>query len=186
MAVLRPTRAGHRLWLAGLLLALALPGCAGWRDALPGWPDALRFGGEEELDVAAPDLRAGVERVDAEAVHDFHTQATRFYGRLARRRFNTRATWRDEGLREFFRSESAFADYYAELAQALRVAAFERERPLSLEVLEFAFEAPGEARVRVRLLGEDGRPLRWGETELTRDDRWHRIDGRWWIVPGKL
>ena len=41
-------------------------------------------------------------------------------------------------------------------------------------------------RVRVRLTGENGRPLRWWETSLVREDRWERMDGRWWIIPGKL
>ena len=108
------------------------------------------------------------------------------HAQLARRRFNTRATYKDARLRSFFRDEDAFADYYAALASALAEADFERNRPLRLDVVEFAFEEPDRARVAVRLVGDDARPLRWGERRLEREDRWERIDGRWWLTPGKL
>jgi hypothetical protein len=55
-----------------------------------------------------------------------------------------------------------------------------------VEVAEFVFEGPGRALVRVKLVGEDGMPLRPGETEVEREDRWERREGQWWIVPGKL
>lgn len=132
------------------------------------------------------DLSRGLERVEAESVRTFHRRASRFYARLAQRRFNTLSTYRDDVLREYFRSESAFADYYADLAQALEDHHFEQNRPVRLEVLEFRLEGPGEASVETRLEGENGRPLRWGSTSLVRVDRWERVDGQWWIVPGKL
>ncbi len=134
----------------------------------------------------APDVEFGVRVAESASVVDFHARASSFYARLARRRFNTRATYRDERLREFFQSESAFADYYADLARSIDEADFRRNRPVRLDVLEFRFEAPGRARVEVRLVGEDARPLRWGERVLEREDRWERQRGRWWIVPGKL
>jgi hypothetical protein len=158
-------RAPRAAWLAALLAAACAGGAA---------------------DAPAPDRAHGVAMVESEAVHGFHARAATFYGRLARRRFNTRVTYKDPGLRGFFETEAAFADYYAELAQALLDAAFEKNRPVALDVLEFSFEAPGQARVRVRLLGEDARPLRWGQTELVRTDRWERRQGIWWLVPGKL
>ncbi len=133
-----------------------------------------------------PDLDFGLQRVESDAVIQFHARASSFYARLARRRFNSRATYRDERLRAFFETEVAFADYYADLAQALFEADFERSRPLSLEVLEFRFDAPGEARVQVRLTGDNARPLRPWRRVLEREDRWERREGRWSLVPGKI
>jgi len=136
--------------------------------------------------VVAPDVKFGVRVTQSEAVVDFYAQASAFYSRLARRRFNSRATYRDERLRGFFSSESAFSDYYADLAEALFAADFERSRPLSLDVVEFSFDAPGQARVRVRMVGDDARPLRFGRRVLDREDRWERQEGRWALVPGKV
>ena len=157
--------------LVGLVLAgiLAVAGCGG--GAAPG---------------PAPDVDFGVQVADSEAVAGFHARASSFYARLARRRFSTRATYRDPRLREYFPTAQAFSDYYADLAQALVEADFERSRPLRLEVLEFSFDAPGRARVQLRLTGDDGRPLRWGERVLEREDRWERRGGRWWLAPGKV
>jgi hypothetical protein len=132
------------------------------------------------------DERFGVELVEHEGVAEFHERASAFYDRLAHRRVNTYATFSDRVLREYFQSEQAFADYYADLADDLDVAHFEQNRAVYVQVSEFLFEAPGRARVRVKLVGENGLPLRPGESEIEREDQWVRRDGRWWIVPGKL
>ncbi len=165
-----------------LVLGLALlvgsgAGCT-WVKAR--WP----FGGGP-----APlrgDPSYGIEVVDTEAVLDFYERADFFYSRLARRRFNTLATFRDELLRDYFRSETAFSDYYADLAEELEVAHFEQNRPLGLDVVEFVVEGPGSARVTTRIVGKNGLPLRFWSTRLDRVDRWERVEGTWWIVPGKL
>ncbi len=128
----------------------------------------------------------GVEVVRFEGVTGFLERAEVFYSRLAQRRIDTHATYQDLVLREYFRSEKAFADYYADLAHDLAAAAFERTLPLTVEVAEFVFEAPGDARVKVLLVGGDDRPLRPGTRKVEREDQWRRIDGRWWIVPSKL
>jgi hypothetical protein len=156
--------------LAALALAGAASGCSWWR------------GGSE----VPADASFGVEVVEGPAILEFHRRASIFYGRLAQRRFNVIATFRDEVLREYFRSDRAFSDYYADLAQELDDAHFERNEPTLLEVLEFRFEGPGEARVRVRIAGRNGQPLRIGSVDLDREDHWERIGGTWWIVPGKL
>jgi hypothetical protein len=143
------------------------------------WP----FGGDAPSPAADPEH--GLALVDDPALLEFHTVATAFYGRLARRRFDSIQVYQDEKLRDFFRSEAAFADYYADLTSALVEAHFEKNRPISLDVLEFALEGPGRARVLTRFVGEDGRPLRRGVVELERADRWERIDRAWWIVPGR-
>jgi hypothetical protein len=158
--------------LLGLVLGvvLAAPGCSLWRGRA-GVPADESF---------------GVEVVDGPAILEFHRRASTFYGRLAQRRFNVIATFRDEVLRDYFRTERSFSDYYADFAEELEQAHFERNVPTVLDVLEFRFEGPGDARVRVRIDGRNGRPLRVGKVHLEREDRWERVGGTWWIVPGKL
>lgn len=167
-------RPGALLLCAALLLALS--GCAQLRRG-PFAPAAAR---------PQADPSYGVEIARGDAVLDFHLRAASFYARLAYRRFNVIGTYRDEFLREFFRTEGAFSDYYADFAQDLEDAHFDRNRPQSLDLVEFAFEGPGEASVQVRIAGEDGRPLRPGGVSYLRQDRWERVGGTWWIVPGKL
>jgi hypothetical protein len=142
--------------------------------------------GRGEVPGPKPDPSYGVQVVEADGVLDFYGRASQFYGRLAQRRFNTLATFRDEVLRDYFRTESAFADYYADLAHALYDSHFERNLPLSLEVVEFRLEGPGQAEVVTRILGDNGLPLRWWGTGLERVDRWERIQDQWWIGPSKL
>jgi hypothetical protein len=158
-----------RLALA-TLLAAGLGGCSFWRGG----------GG------VPADESFGVEIVDGPAVVEFHRRASTFYGRLAQRRFNVIATFRDQLLRDYFRTDRAFSDYYADFAQELDDAHFERNVPGQLEVLEFRFEGPGDARVRVRIEGANGLPLRVGSVAVEREDRWERVGGTWWIVPGRL
>ncbi len=133
-----------------------------------------------------PKPPAGSVGVSGEYALDFMTRAETFYGRLIRRRFNTLETFNDKGLRDHFRTPDAFFDYYADLAQTLAEANFERSRPESLLVEEFLFENRFRALVQVRFLGKDDRPLRPGRVGLVRLDRWERVEGRWWIQPGKL
>jgi hypothetical protein len=156
--------------LAALLVAMSAPGCAG--DGAPAG--------------ARADADYGVRVVEDADVVDFYRSASAFYGRLRLRRVNSLATYRDEELRDYFRTDSAFADYYADLAQSLAESHFERNRPLALEVVEFRVEGPGVAQVVTRIEGENGLPLRFWGTELERVDRWERIQGQWWIVPSKL
>lgn len=161
--------------VAGVLLV------GGWLGGCALWPF-----GEEQVAGPAPDLAQGLVVADDANVVAFYQRATSFYAQLAHRRFNDISTYRDEQLRDFFRSESAFSDYYAGMAQALTEAHFERNLPLSLEVVEFRLEGPGEAEVVTRLVGDNDLPLRRGTTELERVDRWERLQGTWWIIPGKL
>ena len=109
-----------------------------------------------------------------------------FYQRIANRRFNSIATFHDPALREFFASAEAFADYYADLAQALDVSRFEANRPLRIVLLEFEPTDPDRVVIHVHLSGENARPLRWWDSQLVRADQWEFRDGRWLIVPGKL
>ena len=127
----------------------------------------------------------GVEIVNDPAIVDFQTRADAFYGRLTRRRVNTIATFNDRVLREYFQTDAQYSDYYSALAEALTEAHFEKNRPLEGEVREFLFDAPGKARVRYRFVGLNSKPLRFWSTSLEREDRWERVEGKWWIVPGR-
>jgi UDP:flavonoid glycosyltransferase YjiC (YdhE family) len=133
-----------------------------------------------------PKPPAGSVGVAGDWAIQFFERADTFYEHLIRRRFNTLETFNDRVLRDHFQTPDAFIDYYAELAQTLHEAHFERTRPLEIEVEEFLFENRFVAQVQVRFLGEDRRPLRPGTTELVRLDHWERVEGQWWIKPRKL
>lgn len=166
-----PRRGGHRRAgrLARLLLVSLALGASG----------CLSIGASEGVTVRSPLDDVRLERL-----------AVDFYGRLANRRIDSIATYQDPSLREFFRSEDAFADYYADLVQALVDGYFEARRLhwVEIEGAEAHSGDGGEGFVlRVRMRGENGRPLRWWTTEVVREDRWVRGSGnRWWIEPGKV
>ena len=109
-----------------------------------------------------------------------------FYLRLAHRRFDTLETYNDYIMRDHFASLDLFFDYYADLAEDLAAARFDRSRPIEVEVLEFLFEDAKTAQVLVRFTGADSRPLRPGSVELVRTDRWELAEGTWWLRPGKV
>jgi hypothetical protein len=117
---------------------------------------------------------------------DFLRRTETFYTTLIRRRFNTLETFNDHVLRDHFQTPDDFFDYYADLAQSLHEARFERSRPTNVQVEEFLFENRFIAQVQVRFVGDDSRPLNPGRAVLIRLDRWERVNGRWWIEPGKL
>jgi len=132
-----------------------------------------------------PARASEVEVVDSAEVADFYTRASEFYRRLEGRRFNSIVSFRDAGLRAYFENEQSFTDYYADVADDLATAHFERSVPVSASVQEFLVDGPGRARVQVRIAGEDGRPLRFWSTSIQREDRWERRDGRWWVTAAK-
>lgn len=172
-----------------MAVATSQSGCArpSWLK-LPSMPDLPdlptislpSIGGDD-----GPARMSEVEVVNSTEVADFYARATEFYRRLQGRRFNSVASFRDAGLREYFGNEQSFSDYYADLADDLATASFERSVPLQTEVQEFLVDAPGRARVKVRIVGENGKPLRFWATAMDREDRWERRDGRWWIIPGR-
>jgi hypothetical protein len=123
--------------------------------------------------------------VPAETALQFHQRAEGFYSRLLQRRFNTLDTFSDPVLREHFSTEDLFFDYYADLAQDLAEAHFEKSRPHEVQILEFLFDDPDHVQVQVRFEGRDGRPLRPDFTAVIRRDRWVRTDQTWWLVPGR-
>ena len=166
----RPAQRGVSRFGVGRAAAasiLALWACAGGPAPLP-----------------APDH--GAVAAPAEVALALRRRAEGFYLRLAHRRFDTLETYHDSIMRDHFSSLDLFFDYYADLAEDLVLAEFERSRPTEVEVLEFLFEDPRTAQVLVRFRGNDGRPLRPGSTQLVRADRWEWADGTWWVRPGKL
>ena len=175
-----------------LAAALVIGGCA-----RPGWlkvPDVSlpdvdmpsvklpSFRSDEAT--ARPAADSGVEVLTGSPEVEFHVRASQFYERLTGRRFNSLSTYRDPALREFFETQESFSDYFADLAQDLADANFARNQPLATSIEEFIVDAPGRARVRVWMGGDNGLPLRFWSTRLIREDRWERRDGRWWIIPG--
>jgi hypothetical protein len=170
------------------LAALALGACA-----RPSWLKVPRVDmptvslpsfGKDDAE-PEPARISEVEVVESQEVSDFYARATDFYDRLEGRRFNSIASFRDAGLRAYFESDQAFTDYYADLADDLVTANFQRSVPLDASVEEFLVDAPGRARVKLRVDGRDGRPLRFWSTSIDREDRWERRSGKWWIIPGK-
>jgi hypothetical protein len=154
-------------------------GCAAWRG-VSSWFDP------KAIPAAAPDTAQGLSEVSSSELVDFFAYAHGFYSRLPLRRFNDRNTFMDPKLSGYFRTESAYADYYANLTGALRYARFKRLRPLSVEIVEVRAEGPGKAAVVTRMVGDNSRPLRWTDVELTREDKWERVGERWWISPGRI
>lgn len=128
----------------------------------------------------------GAVAVSSEAALALQRRTGGFYLRLANRRFNSLETFRDFIMRSHFRTPELFLDYYADLAESLTAAHFEREQPVDVEVREFLFEDALTARVQVRFRGRDDRPLRPGRVEVLRVDRWEWADGTWWIRPGRI
>ncbi len=109
-----------------------------------------------------------------------------FYERINNRRFNSKATFDDPALREYFHTGEAFADYYANFAEALARLDFESRSPTSVRLLEIRRRARNRVSIRVRYVGENAKPLCWWSTRVEREDLWEFVSGRWWILPGKV
>ncbi len=110
-----------------------------------------------------------------------------FYQRLAHRRVNSIATFNDPALREFFRTDEAFADYYADLVQRLDIEHFEANRPNEIDLVSMHVEETADRVVAViEFRGDNSLPLRFWSVGYSRRDVWERSEDRWWIIPGKL
>jgi len=133
-----------------------------------------------------PAPEGGAVVVDSDVALSFQKRTDGFYLRLAHRRVNTLETFSDFILRDHFQSPDLFFDYYADLAESLDRANFDKSRPFLVRIESFVFESPEAARVLVHLEGWDGRPLRPGRVALSRVDRWQWADDTWWLHPGKL
>lgn len=109
-----------------------------------------------------------------------------FYSRITSRRFNSRATFEDPSMRQFFPTIAAYSDYYAALVDALDEAYIEYNRPTRIELLGVEVAASGNLLLKLRFVGRNDLPLRWWRASLVRTDEWSWRDGRWYVVPGKV
>ena len=174
-ALVKPAALGRLrvVLVLGVALALASCGLSGYGEwgrhaRYEGFdPDSVNPGGAADFTILVP--LTGI-----------------FYNRINARRFNSLATYEDPSLREFFRSEAAFADYYAAMAEALERAHFASVRPTAVRLDRMERIEPNAVLVEVSFRGKNGLPLRFWSTSVTRRDRWEFGAGRWWIIPGKL
>ena len=83
---------------------------------------------------AIPEPPGGSIAVSPATALSFHRRIDAFYRRLTRRRFNALETFNDPVLRDHFHSQDLFFDYYADLAESLAKAHFEKSRPRRFEV----------------------------------------------------
>lgn len=138
---------------------------------------------EFEADLAKTDF----EDFERRSLTRLSRLADIFYQRLAHRRVNSISTFHDPALREFFHSEEAFADYYADLVQALDIQHFRANRPQHIELLSLHVEEGADRVVTiVAFRGDNALPLRFWSVDYSRRDVWEFADDRWWIIPGKL
>jgi hypothetical protein len=155
----------------GILVAL---GCAGL-GATP-WAESISEPARAEI----------FEDLPAQASDSLISLSEIFYERIASRRFNSRATFEDPSMRQFFPTVAAYSDYYAALVDALDRANIRFNRPTKIELLGIEVDPSGSLRLSLRLIGRNDLPLRWWDAVLLRTDEWRWQDGRWWVVPGKV
>jgi hypothetical protein len=170
----RPAFVGLGLVAVAPLMAVLLTGCVGSRG--PVWADVL-----SESDRA--EIFADLPREAADALIPL---SEIFYSRVTSRRFNSRATFEDPSMRQFFPTLAAYSDYYAALVDALDLANIRFNRPTEVELLGIEVAQSGSLRLSLRFVGRNDLPLRVWNAVLLRTDEWRWQDGRWWVVPGKV
>lgn len=160
-----------------LFLALVLigTGCAN-SGPVGSWGDDLTDTERTEIVAALP----------SEAVSQLLPLSEVFYGRITSRRFNSRATFEDPSVRQFFPDVASYSDYYAALVDALERANIRYNRPTRVELLGVEVSETGNLMLDLRFVGRNDLPLRWWNTSLARKDEWRWQDGRWFLVPGKV
>ena len=157
------------------LIWIGSPGCLVPPES-PEWASNLDRGA----------LKATLQDLPPEAASALLPLTKVFYGRITFRRFNSRATFEDPSVRQFFPDVAAYSDYYAALVDAIDTAHIENNRPTVVELLSIGHNPSGSLAVEVRFTGENDLPLRWWSASLVRKDEWRWLDGRWWVVPGKV
>jgi hypothetical protein len=168
-------RVGHRLSLiAWLSLLTATTACVSSRG--PIWADSLSASERAELFADLP----------AEAAETLIPLSEIFYSRITSRRFNSRATFEDPSVRQFFPTLAAYSDYYAALVEALDRANIRFNRPTEIRLLGIEVDSEGSLHLSLRLVGRNDLPLRVWDAILLRTDEWRWQDDRWWVVPGKI
>lgn len=109
-----------------------------------------------------------------------------FYERIVSRRFNSRATFDDPSVRQFFPSVAAYSDYYASLVDVLDRGNIRNNQPTQIELVGLSSTADGVLELSLRFVGRNDLPLRWWNATVLRTDEWQWKGGRWWVVPGKV
>jgi len=137
-------------------------------------------------DLTEADQESIRDRLPADAARALLPLSEIFYDRIVSRRFNSRASFDDPSLREFFTSVAAYSDYYAGLVDALERAHIQYSRPTFVALTGIEHDPSGSLRLALLFVGENDLPLRWWTASLRRVDEWRWQDGRWWVVPGKL
>jgi hypothetical protein len=163
------------LGAVALLVLVSSTGCAGPR--LSGWSDSLSAGERNEVLTGLP----------KEAADSLIPLTKIFYGKISSRRFNSRATFEDPSVRQFFPTVASYSDYYAALVDALDRANIRFNRPTQVRLLGIkADPTAGSLHLSLRFVGRNDLPLRFWNASLLRTDEWRWQDGRWWVIPGKV
>lgn len=160
--------------LTALVMVLGLSGCATRGGA--GWGEVL----------SEADRSGALADVPEEGRIALLPLSEIFYERITSRRFNSRATFEDPSVRQFFPSVAAYSDYYAALVDDLDRAYILYNRPTRVELVGIERSESGSLLLALRFVGENDLPLRWWNAELERVDEWQWREGRWYVVPGKV
>lgn len=170
----RLTFVGLLLMATSTLMAASLTGCLGSRG--PVWAESVSESDRAEIFAELP----------REAADALIPLSEIFYSRITSRRFNSRATFEDPSVRQFFPTVAAYSDYYAALVDALDRANIRFNRPTEVRLLGIEAAPSGSLRLSLRFVGRNDLPLRMWNAVLLRTDEWRWQDGRWWVVPGKV
>jgi hypothetical protein len=172
--VIRSPRIRATLLTITILGFVSSTACVGPRATV--WAAALS---EEELDAIFRDL-------PREASRSLISLSEIFYSRITSRRFNSRATFEDPSMRQFFPTVASYSDYYAALVDALDRGNIRFSRPTAVDLLGIEVDPAGSLLLSLRFVGRNDLPLRWWDAVLLRTDEWRWQDDRWWVVPGKV
>lgn len=157
------------LVMLGLLACVGGGSARGWRAGLT---EAERL--------------AVLQALPPEAVAELVPLSEIFYARITSRRFDSRATFEDPSVRQFFPSVAAYSDYYAALVDELDRAHIRYNRPTRVDLLGVTVSDAGHLLLSLRFVGRNDLPLRWWNASLERTDEWAWREGRWFVVPGKV
>lgn len=175
-----------RLALLALVLVALLAGIGCVRPFRGEWGESTVFSGLDEKQAQGFWLTSEADAVEKARFDMLVPLSKVFYERTTNRRVNSKATFDDPALREYFHDPAAFADYYANLVEALDRAYFLSHKPISVRLDRIERIAPKRVIVQVTFRGRNRKPLRYWRTDVTRSDEWEFSSGRWWIVPGKV
>lgn len=142
--------------------------------------------GEWGAELTDTEREAVARAFPAEAVRQLIPLSEVFYSRIISRRFNSRATFDDPSVRQFFPTLAAYSDYYAALVDEFERAYIRYNRPTRVELLGMRLAESGNLLLELRFTGRNDLPLRWWNTSLVRTDEWTWREGRWFVVPGKV